>query len=263
MSEIIYRKSPTINVSGERLNNDEEDFEESHQDRQARDANTTTTWKFLTIGMMAFSGAMSFLVLMMQFVAANKPMPVFLTRGNGETESLEYLSSDKRSPQLITNFARRTMIGIFSWRNTLPEEGNPPDPGVAFGKGKISTTSFRYTFGLSPQFAEAFRPKLAEVASDLMQNGLETAYILSHISKPKEIASGVWQVDVVGSLYAGSASAGGGNTRPLNRRLTIAAVPPYTLSEASAAYKTPGLADAIARIRSSGLQITNIEPLIR
>jgi hypothetical protein len=267
MSEIIYRKSPIINTSADRPEEEDDDFEESYQAREARDANTITSWKFLAIGMMVFSSSLSFLVLVMQFVAASKPMGAFVTKGNGEIESLQYMSGSTRSPELVVDFARKTMIGIFSWRNTLPEEGNPPDPGVAVGKGKISTTSFRYTFGLSPQFAEAFRPKLAEISKDLTQGSLETVYIISHISKPKEIASGVWSLDIVGNLYVGSPTSSaplpGGNTIQLNRRLTIAAVPPYTMSEASAAYKTPGLANAVARIRAAGLHITNIEPLIR
>jgi hypothetical protein len=266
MSEIIYRKSPVINTSIDKLD-EEDEFEESYQAREARDANTITNWRFLAIGMMVMNGSLSFLVLVMQFVAASKPMGAFVTKGNGEVESLEYMMGEKRSPELVADFARKTMIGIFSWRNTLPEEGNPPDPGVPIGKGKISTTSYRYSFGLSPQFAEAFRPKLAEVVGDITQGNLETVYIISHISKPKEIASGVWTLDVVGNLYIGSATSSavlpGGNTRQLNRRLTISAVPPYTMSEASAAYKTPGLANALARIRAAGLQITNIEPLLR
>jgi hypothetical protein len=267
MSEIVYRKSPIINTSDDSSEQEGDDFEESYQAREARDANTITSWKFLAIGMMVVSSSLSFLVLVMQFIAANKPMGAFVTKGNGDVESLEYMVGNTRSPELIADFARKTMIGIFSWRNTLPEEGNPPDPGVAFGKGKISTTSFRYSFGLSPQFAEAFRPKLAEVVGELTQGNLETVYIISHISKPKEIATGVWSLDVVGNLYIGSATSSvvvpGGNTKQLNRRLTIAAVPPYTMSEASAAYKTPGLANAVARIRAAGLQITNIEPLLR
>jgi hypothetical protein len=264
MSDTIYRKSPIINTEIDRVEQDDDDFEESYQAREARDANTITGWKFLAIGMMVLSSSLSLLILVMQFIAASKPMGVFVTKGNGEIESLEYMSGNSRSPELVADFARKTMIGIFSWRNTLPEEGNP---GVAVGKGKISTTSFRYTFGLSPQFAEAFRPKLADVSKDLTQGNLETVYIISFISKPKEIASGVWSLDIVGNLYFGSITSSapppGGNTIQLNRRLTIAAVPPYTLSEASAAYKTPGLANAVARIRAAGLQITNIEPLLR
>jgi hypothetical protein len=267
MSNIIYRKSPVAITNSPDLDaeSEDDDFEESDRMRSARDANTITSWKFLAIGMMLMSTGMSFIVLLMQFAAASKPLAPFVTRGNGEIESLEYMAGSQRSPELIVDFARKTMSGIFTWRNTLPEEGSPPDPGVQVGKGKISTTSFRYLFGLSPQFAEAFRPKLAEVATDLLQGNLETVYIITRISKPKEIATGTWTLDVVGDLYIGSSTASptlpGGNTRPLNRRLTISAVPPVTMSEVASLYKTPGLANVIARIRAAGLQITNIEPL--
>jgi hypothetical protein len=36
---------------------------------------------------------------------------------------------------------------------------------LAYGQGKISTTSYRYTFALSPAFADQCRPKLVEITT--------------------------------------------------------------------------------------------------
>jgi hypothetical protein len=186
-----------------------------------------------------------------------------VTRGNGEIESLEYMAGSDRSPALIADFARSQMIGIFTWRNTLPIEGNPPDPGITVGQGKISTTSYRYTFGLSTEFAEVFRTKLATVMAKLTTNGTqETIYIPANISKPVLVSPGTWTVDVVGSLFY-SRDMKVGSSIPINRRLTIRAVPPITLSEASLLYKDKGLAVAVARIRSQGLETTSMAPLAR
>jgi hypothetical protein len=220
---------------------------------------------------MGVNGLLLLLVLVMQFMAASKPMSPFVTRGNGEIESLEYMAGNQRSAPLIADFARRQMIGIFTWRNTLPVEGNPPDPGIAIpqsgrftnGQGKISTISYRYTFGLSTEFAEVFRVKLSQISAKLTSNGTqETIYIPANISKPLEVSPGTWTVDVVGNIYV-SKNATAGNSIPINRRLTIRAVPPLTLSEASLLYKDKGLANAVARIRSAGLEITNMMPLTR
>jgi hypothetical protein len=239
------------------------EYEQSDRMRQAADALTISGWRMATIGCLGMNGLFLILVLAMQFVAATKPITPFVTRGNGEIESLEYMAGNDRHPALIADFARSQMIGIFSWRNTLPIEGNPLDPGIAVGQGKISTASYRYTFGLSTEFAEPFRVKLATVMAKITNNGAqETIYIPANISKPVLVSPGTWTVDVVGSLFY-SKDMKVGSSIPINRRLTIRAVPPLTLSEASLLYKDKGLAVAVARIRSQGLETTSMAPLAR
>ncbi len=238
-------------------------YEESDRIRRAKDALTISGWRMATLGGLGVNGLLLIVVLAMQFMAATKPMTPFVTRGNGEIESLEYMAGNDRNPALIADFARSQMMGIFTWRNTLPIEGNPPDPGIAVGQGKISTTSYRYTFGLSTEFAEPFRVKLATVMAKMTNNGAqETIYIPANISKPVLVSPGTWTVDVVGSLFY-SKDLKVGSSIPINRRLTIRAVPPLTLSEASLLYKDKGLAVAVARIRSQGLETTSMAPLAR
>lgn len=239
------------------------DYEKSDRMRQAADALTISGWRMATIGGLGVNGLLLIVVLAMQFAAATKPITPFVTRGNGEIESLEYMAGNDRNPALIADFARSQMIGIFTWQNTLPVEGNPPDPGIAVGQGKISTTSYRYTFGLSTEFAEPFRVKLATVMAKMTNNGAqETIYIPANISKPVLVSPGTWTVDVVGSLFY-SKDLKVGSSIPINRRLTIRAVPPLTLSEAALLYKDKGLAVAVARIRSQGLETTSMSPLAR
>jgi hypothetical protein len=239
------------------------DYEQSDRMRRAKDALTISGWRMATLGGLGVNGMLLIVVIGMQFAAATKPITPFVTRGNGEIESLEYMAGNDRNPALIADFARSQMIGIFTWRNTLPVEGNPPDPGIAVGQGKISTTDYRYTFGLSTEFAEVFRTKLATVMAKLTNNGAqETVYIPANISKPVLVSPGTWTVDVVGSLFY-SKDLKVGSSIPINRRLTIRAVPPLTLSEASLLYKDKGLAVAVARIRSQGLETTSMAPLTR
>jgi hypothetical protein len=270
MLQIKRRKAPIpinnspdpINISADSIVRLEQ-FEESGQTKAAESAKTLTSWRFLAIGAMGINGVLLLFVVIMQFIAASKPIAPFVTRGNGETESLEYSAGNKRSPALITDFVRTSMIGIFTWRNTLPVDGNPPDPGVVIGKngGKISTTSYRYTFALSTGFAEIFREKLAEIAKDLTAGNIETVYIISSISTPVEISAGTWTVDIVGDMYVGNGTSK--RIYPISRKVTVRAVPPLTLSEVSQMYKQPGLANAIAHIRAKGLEITNIDKLVR
>jgi hypothetical protein len=238
-------------------------YARSDRMRRAKDALTNDGWRMATLAATGINGLSLLVVLAMQFAAATKPMTPFVTRGNGETESLEHMASSDRSPALVTDFARSQMIGIFTWRNTLPVEGNPPDPGIAVGQGRISSTSYRYTFGLSPAFSEPFRVKLATIMAKLTSNGArEVVYIPAKISKPTLVSPGVWTVDVFGDLFY-TKDKGVGSSIPIDRRLTIHAVPPLTLSEASLRYKDEGLAMTVARIRSQGLETTNMMPLPR
>jgi hypothetical protein len=263
------RKAPVIEPDGADFDvidtglGENDRYAESDRMRRAKDALTISGWRMSALAAMGVNSLLILIVLAMQFAAATKPVTPFVTRGNGEIESLESMAGNDRSPALISEFARSQMIGIFSWRNTLPVEGNPPDPGIAVGQGKISTTSYRYTFGLSTPFAESFRPKLAETMAKLTNNGAqETIYIPANISKPVLVSPGTWTVDVVGSLFY-SKDLKVGTSIPINRRLTINAVPPVTLSETAALYKEPGLANAVARIRSRGLETTSMVPLAR
>jgi hypothetical protein len=249
-------------VDGDSKAGEKVSFKESAQAVAAKDANTIIGWRVFALSLLAVNALLSLILIVLNFMSASRPTAPFITRGNGEIESLEYMSGSDRSSPMIVNFVRTSMIGIFTWNNTLPEEGNPPDPGVAIGQGKISTTSYRYTFALSTGFAKEFRSKLAEISANIRgTNSTETAYIPSHISDPKKISGGVWEVDVVGDLYIGGGGTNGYSI-PINRRLTIKAVPPITLSEVSVKYNK-SLAKAIARTRASGLEITSMTPLTK
>ena len=103
-------------------------YEESDRIRRAKDALTISGWRMATLGGLGVNGLLLIVILATQFMAATKPMTPFVTRGNGEIESLEYMAGNDRNPALIADFARSQMMGIFTWRNTLPIEGNPPDP---------------------------------------------------------------------------------------------------------------------------------------
>jgi hypothetical protein len=238
-------------------------YAESDRMRRAKDAMTVSGWRIATLGFMGINGLLLIVILAMQFAAATKPMTPFVTRGNGEIESLEYMAGNDRNLDLIANFARTQMIGIFTWSNTLPIKGNPPDPGIAVGQGKISTTSYYYTFGLSTEFGEAFRVKLATIIAKITKNGAqETFYIPANISKPIQVSPGIWTVDIVGNLFLDKKLTAG-NSIPINRRLTIRAVPPLTFDEALRLHKDRGLALVVAKIRSQGLETTNMAPLTR
>ena len=108
-----------------------------------RSKNIITGWKTATIGLLFVNVFLGVAIVGMLFAAISRSMPTFITRGNGETENLEFFTGIDRSPTLIKFFVQKTMSGIYTWRNTLPEKGNIPDPGIAVEGGrKIPTTAY-------------------------------------------------------------------------------------------------------------------------
>ncbi|WP_373543127.1 hypothetical protein [Chamaesiphon sp.] len=82
--------------------------------------NIITGWKIATFGLLVFNALFGIAIIGILFAAISRSMPTFITRGNGETETLEFFTGNDRSPTLIKFFAQKTMSGIYTWRNTLP-----------------------------------------------------------------------------------------------------------------------------------------------
>jgi hypothetical protein len=250
---------------------------------QQKDA--TAGWKSLAFITSVASIALSSLALLGIMVIAGKPIAPYVVKSNGVMESLEEQVGNKRNPALIQLWVKDSMTSMYTFKNTLPQEGHPVDPGMAVNEVKtggkpdgsvgvtrrLPTIPYRYTFALDPGFAKFFRVGLAELIAsvDGGQANAEAAYVIDSISDPKETkpGSGVWKLDIVGSWLI---SHGGGKvdrTMPMNKTITVKAVPPIRESEAMALYKDKDLPDAgkmaknLMQISAAGLRITDIVDL--
>jgi hypothetical protein len=253
---------------------------------QQKDA--TAGWKSVAFVTSVASIALSLLSLLGIMMIAGKPIAPYVVKSNGVMESLEEQVGNKRNPALIQLWVKDSMTNMYTFKNTLPQEGHPVDPGVAVNEIKaagasgkpdgsvgvarrLPTIPYRYTFALDPGFAKFFRVGLAELIAsvDGGQANAEAAYMVDSISDPKETkpGSGVWKLDIVGSWLV---SHGGGKidrTMPMNKTITVKAVPPIRESEAMALYKDKDLPDAgkmaknLMQISAAGLRITDIVDL--
>jgi hypothetical protein len=253
---------------------------------QQKDA--TAGWKSVAFITSVASIALSSLALLGIMMIAGKPIAPYVVKSNGVMESLEEQVGNKRNPALIQLWVKDSMTNMYTFKNTLPQEGHPADPGVAVNEIKaagasgkpdgsvgvarrLPTIPYRYTFALDPGFAKFFRVGLAELIAsvDGGQANAEAAYMVDSISDPKETktGSGVWKLDIVGSWLV---SHGGGKidrTMPMNKTITVKAVPPIRESEAMALYKDKDLPDAgkmaknLMQISAAGLRITDIVDL--
>jgi nitrogen fixation protein FixH len=224
--------------------------------------NAITGWKIVTIGLLFINLFVGVTIIGMLFAAISRSMPTFITKGNGETETLEFFTGTDRSPTLVKFFAQKTMTGIYTWRNTLPEKGNIPDPGIAVEGGrKIPTTAYRYTLALEPEFANSYRKQLGQLQSIVQGSGnsaVQTAYIVEQVSEPESLGSGKWNVKVAGTQLIVNSNNEQPKKLNINVEMTVRAVPPPLLSEVTRKYEDIGIAKAAQIARAEGLEVISI-----
>jgi hypothetical protein len=194
-----------------------------------------------------------------------KPLPVVVTRGNGDKERMEYQVGLKRSPALVKSFAIGAMRNLHTWVNVLPEKGQPPDPGILVGdtsqgSKRIPTIVFRYSLAMEDKFASEYRKSLAELiaASQLRDPSTQVAYKISETTEPIQLKNGYYQISLVGNLikYMPGVTP---TIIPFNKTVVLKAIPPFSLSEAMRKYPADAnIASALTFITSDGLQITSI-----
>lgn len=228
--------------------------------------NALTAWRIGLLGLLGVNIAFGLIIVGMLGSAVSRSSPTLVTRGNGQTETIDFLTGSNRPPSVIKLFAEKTISEIYTWRNYLPQKGSPPDPGIELpAGGKIPTTVYQYTFALEPAFAESFRAELAklrEVAAGEGNNRIETIYTPQIVGEPESLGTGKWAIKVSGFQLI---SNGNASTAPtmvrIDVQLTVRAVPPPILSEVEQSYPDPGIAKAVMNARAMGLEITNVTSL--
>jgi hypothetical protein len=244
---------------------DSDDAYETSQSATIAEKKAVTKWRLLLIGLLATNAVFGLIIIGMLFAAVARSMPTFITRGNGETENLEFFTGNTRSPALIKFYAEKVVSGIYTWRSTLPEPGNPLDPGmVVEGGKKIPTTAYRYTLALEPEFANSYRKQLSELQSIVQgQNNAQTqtVYLVQQVGEPESLGAGRWKVKVAGTQLIVNSKNQVPTKLPINVELTLRAVPPPILSEVARKYEDVGIAKAAMMARAEGLEVTAITNL--
>ena len=242
----------------------DDSYETSHSDIILK-KNVVTGWRLLLGGLLATNALFGLIIIGMLFAVIARSMPTFITRGNGETENLEFFAGTDRSPALIKFYAEKVVGGIYTWRNTLPEPGNTLDPGVVVEGGKkIPTTAYRYTLALEPEFANSYRKQLSELQSIIQgQNtaDTQTVYLVQQVGEPESLGAGKWKVKVTGTQLIVNSKGQAPTKFPINVELTVRAVPPPILSEVTRKYEDIGIAKAAMMARAEGLEVTAISNL--
>lgn len=185
---------------------------------------------------------------------------------DGESIRVLPISSSDRSPQAVTHFVGKTMIGLLSW-NALPKPTDDynPDPtkqlkldtGVSTSKAKITTSTWASGFAISEDFRVPFLEEIGNLTPpDVFNGSTQSILKVSLLSQPTRIKDGQWKVDMVANIviFQGSNLVGkpiSFNKTVFVRAIDTAAVPRFASD----------VQETASRVRKAGLEIYKIQDL--
>lgn len=184
---------------------------------------------------------------------------------DGSTAVASFAAPNQRSDEVIRNFVGNSMIKLFTWDGILRSEENGKlvetiDKGTEIqsekGNKRIPTDVWEAAFTLSEEqdFRYSFLKKLADIIPEGILNGQGTvSLITNHLSTPRKISDGKWEVDIVANLVTFSAERNQSRGIEFNKTITVRAIdvpqnPP----------KINDITEKIYKAKTQGLEIVQI-----
>ncbi|KPQ32864.1 MAG: hypothetical protein HLUCCA11_20360 [Phormidesmis priestleyi Ana] len=191
---------------------------------------------------------------------ANNEHPTLVQSSAGKAFIALPQAYDYRSPQLLQNTARDWAVLMFSWGETASNVVSGSIDLTDHESGKIPLSAYKASMLLSDDFRDRF---LSTYTSEIFtpeaaQGALSSLYVPLQVLPPKEISTGRWEVEVLGSRYISTPQNPAGKMAPANFRVEMIAaeIPQSPLEEdASASVK------AVYQLFESGIRITKVEEL--
>ncbi|OKH45303.1 hypothetical protein NIES2101_26715 [Calothrix sp. HK-06] len=188
---------------------------------------------------------------------------------DGSTAVGSFANPNERSNEVIKNFVANSMIKIFTWNGLIRSEENGRiietiDKGTPIksdnaGKKLIPTSVWKATFALSEEkdFRASFLQKLAETIPDGILNGKGTVTLITnHLSAPRKLEDGKWEVDMVANLVTFDAERSQSRGVEFNKTVTVRAIDvPQNLP------KINDITQDIYKAKAQGLEIVQIVDL--
>lgn len=191
-------------------------------------------------------------------IASQKP-PTLVQSSLGESFVAVAKDYQYRDPKLLQKTAEEWLMLTFSWGE--PASDVPGSSELTDYKNEqISLAAFKSSMLLSDSFRDEFLEDYTEnVFTDEATRGvLASLYIPLQVLPPKELSSGRWEVEVLGSRYITSPSNPVGKMKPANFMIEFIAadVPSSPLGEdASPVVK------AVYSFFEAGVRITNVKEI--
>ena len=182
----------------------------------------------------------------------------FVQLVNGEAITISEKDSLYRHPEVIKNTVRKWASLTFDW-NGLILDTQKIDPGHEIGSGQKVTTNAYYGSFLIQSGESGFRQEalklIAEITpSKIFSGQVRSKIVIQHISPPRNIATGLWEVDFISTRLL-FYRHGTENEVSFNKTLTLKAVdiPRVVPLAASSSFE-----QRVYAIRQAGLEITKI-----
>lgn len=218
----------------------------------------------LALGQLILAGAFVLLSFSScQLAVANRQLAsrsiTNVQLADGTAISVQQKNEKYRSPKLLKTFVNQWISLMFSWngKQTGTEE---VDPGVQTTKGgRVPMSAWAASVMMEPEFGEVFLNQWSELIPGEVYSGrFQSAAYVRHLSEPRQVSPTTWEIDVIATrtLFDQSTQT----QQPavsFNRTFTLEAVaiPQSPLEE-----EANSLERMIYKMRSSGLEITAIEP---
>jgi hypothetical protein len=184
---------------------------------------------------------------------------------DGSTALAQFAAPNQRSDTMIRNFVANSTIKLFTWDGILRTEENGKliesvDKGTEVktdtSNKRIPTDVWEAAFTLSEEqdFRASFLKKLGDTIPDGILSGKGTvSLITNHVSAPRKMKEGVWEVDIVANLVSFSAERNSSKGIPFNKTITVRAIdvpqnPP----------KVNDITEKIYKAKIEGLEIVQI-----
>ena len=224
----------------------------------------------VSMGFSLTSIVIQMLLLLFSWNIANRPAPSLVQLASGESISVAPIGSRDRTPEVIQTFVQNTMTMAFNWSGTIADPktgGQIPDSGVMINtqingrntNRRITTPAYEALFAFELGFREEFLNNIATLTPEAIFNsGGQVAFIPIQISSPKRITDGQWKVTVISNLLFIRQGKPLGDLVPFNKEIYVRAIDPPNIKGLPEDMLSGSLAETIARIRASGLEITAI-----
>lgn len=156
---------------------------------------------------------------------------------NGSTAIATFAPPNERSNEVIRNFVGNSMIRLFTWDAIIRSEENgkliesidkgTPIKSEKSGSKMIPTDVWESAFTLSEEenFRASFLEKLSETIPDGILSGQGTvSLITNHISAPRKISDGKWEVDIIANLVTFNTERSQSRGISFNKTVTVRAI---------------------------------------
>jgi len=193
----------------------------------------------------------------------SKKQLAYVQMTSGEVLALKAVEADARTPETIRLFVSKTLYLMFNWSGEIAGADGKKisDKGQEIElegeRIKIPTAALYASYGCSEELRQPLLKKISEVVPQGVfgGGGSQALLTIDHVSIPKELASGSWEVHVVGQhrLMRGSSTV---KVVPFNKKVYVQSLTAPFVPEG----ETP-LDQAIYAVRKSGLQIYQMDEL--